>query len=170
LGAQISDYKDRVDMDTRLPLRQSRYLHEVEARDQEGFQDGLIWIGNCAAPGRIVRIRLKYANNTRKFYDELLKRYKKRFGEPSEWRGDPFQVVISWKWSFTDPAGNRISLILQHNTRDEEESFGNTVKMTLWNLIDAERLCWEKKSAANRKKTTRQKSPASPDWDKLLPH
>ena len=49
--------------------------------------------------------------------DELLERYKVNLGKPDEWRGDPFNILIAWKWSFTDKDGNNISLILQHNAR-----------------------------------------------------
>ena len=99
-----------------------------------------------------MRVRLKYADSSKKFYKELLKRFKRKFGDPTEWQGDPFHIVLAWKWAFTNPQGNRISLVLQHNTRDEEESIGNTVKITTWNLIEAERECYRQKSTAESKK------------------
>lgn len=101
-----------------------------------------------------------------------MKRYKKRFGEPSEWRGDPFHIVIAWKWSFVDANNKTISLILQHNTKDEEEKIGNSVKLTIWDLINEEQRCAEQKSAdmqkSSRKKERGEKS-KSIDWDRLIP-
>ena len=132
-------------MQTKMPLRRSKSIDEIEVRDLKGFKYGLIWVGNCIAPNRIVSIRMKYADSAKKFYDELLERFKQRFGEPSEWRGDPFHIVISWKWSFVDDQKNRISIILEHNKRDEDETVGNTVKMTMWNLIEEERNCENRK-------------------------
>lgn len=172
LGKHISEYKEFLKMDSMMPMRNRTFIHEVEVAELEGYKSGLIWVGNCADPGRIVRIKLKYIDSSRRFYNELLKRYKKRFGEPSEWRGDPFHIVIAWKWSFVDANNKTISLILQHNTKDEEEKIGNSVKLTIWDLINEEQRCAEQKSAdmqkSSRKKKRGEKS-KSIDWDRLIP-
>lgn len=167
LGKQLDEYKSRVQYETLFPLRHSKFIHEVEIDVPEGFKNGLLWVGTCADPGKIVRIRLKYQDASKKFYEALLKRFKQRFGNPSEWRGDPFHIVLAWKWAFTDKQGNRISLLLQHNTRDQEESIGNTVKMTMWNLVEEERRCHEKKEVGKEKKPS-GKTP-EPAWDLLIP-
>lgn len=168
LGKQLEAYESQVKYDTLFPLRHSKFINEIEINAPEGFKNGLLWVGNCAQPGKIMRIRLKYADSSKKFYNELLKRFKQKFGEPDEWQGDPFHIVIAWKWSFSDDKGNRISLVLQHNTRDEEESIGNTVKMTMWNLVEAERECYrEKASTKSKKKKSAKKSP--PPLDQLIP-
>lgn len=173
LGRNIAEYTEMVEMDTALPIRHMEYLKEVEIKEMEGFKSGLIWYGTCARPGQIVRIKLKYADSTKKFYDELLERFKERFGEPSEWRGDAFHVVIAWKWSFTDSENNNISMILQHNTKDEEEKRGNAVKLTVWNLIEEERLCFEKKHREFQEKPREQvrgeKGRGPVNWDLLIP-
>ena len=172
LGGNISEYKDRVKMETALPIRYAEYLTEVETNETDEFKSGLISYGNCAVPGRIIRVKLKYADSTKKFYEALLKQYKTRFGEPLEWRGDPFHVLIAWKWSFTDSQHNQISMILQHNTKDEEEKLGNAVKITLTNLLEQERICFEKKYPDQRTVKPSQKSEkksGSVLWDRLLP-
>jgi len=171
LGRDIGDYKKMVEMETSLPIRHMEYLKEVEIKEVEGFRSGLIAYGDCDAPGRIVRIKLKYADSTKKFYDTLLERFKKRFGEPSEWRGDPFQVIIAWKWSFTDSQNNTISMILQHNIRDEEQKMGNSIKLTMTNLLMKERLCFEKRHPESRKhpREHEPKSRGRIDWDRLVP-
>jgi hypothetical protein len=111
---------------------------------------------------------MKYVDASKKFYDELLKRFKQRFGEPSEWRGDPFHIIISWKWSFVDDQKNRISMILEHNKRAEDETIGNTVKMTMWNLIEEERNCEKEKfSKPGEAPTKTEEEP--PNWDLLIP-
>ncbi len=173
LGKHISDYKKMVKMESTIPIRHQEYLHELETGKLEGFKSGYIWIGNCSEPGRIVRIKLKYFDSTKKFYNLLLKRFKEKFGEPSEWRGDPFHVVIAWKWSFIDKEGNHISLILQHNTKDQEEKMGNSVKLTTTNMIEEERLCYEKKSDESGTHMTMQpheaKNKAPVNWDLFIP-
>ena len=170
LGGEMNDYKDLLKLDTILPIRYFETLKEVEIKEIEGFKTGLITFGTCSEPWKIVRFKFKYADSSKKFYDKLLEHFKKRFGEPHEWRGDPFHIVLAWKWSFTDKDNNSISLILQHNTRDQEEKQGNAIKMTMWNLIDKETLCYEKKRAGSVKKSPKP-GPRSKtiDWDKFIP-
>lgn len=172
LGGNISDYKDRLDMQSALPIRYQEYLTEVELNKLDGFKSGLITYATCDAPGLIVRIKLKYADSSKRFFEDLLKRYKQKFGEPSEWRGDPFHVMLSWKWSFVDPRLGLISMTLQHNSLDEEEKVGNSLKMTLTEQLASERRCFEKKSppdpvnASRKKKQAQQKGV---DWDRFVP-
>jgi hypothetical protein len=168
LGDPFSKYQDLVDMQTKMPLRRSTSIDAVEVRNPAGFKYGLIWVGNCTVPNRIVSIRMKYADSSKEFYDELLKRYKQRFGEPSEWRGDPFHIVISWKWSFVDDQKNRISMILEYNNKDEDETVGNTVKLTMWNLIEEERNCDKAKLPPPVDKSSRTIE-EPPNWDLLVP-
>ena len=170
LGGEMNDYKDLLKLDTILPIRYFETLKEVEIKEIEGFKTGLITFGTCSEPWKVIRFKFKYADSSKKFYNKLLKRFKKRFGEPNEWRGDPFHIVLAWKWSFTDKDNNSISLILQHNTRDQEEKKGNSVKMTMWNLIEKETLCHEKKRAETGKKSpkTGRKSKKI-DWNIFIP-
>jgi len=160
-------------MDTALPIRYREYLHEVEVINLDGYKSGLVAFGNCADLGRIIRIKLKYAYNDKKFFNELLQRFKKRFGEPDEWRGDPFQAIIAWKWSFNDEQNNKISMILQHSM-DEEEKYGNSLKLTNMTLMEKERLCYEKKNpyrpARGKKKLVHQKRRSKEeDYQRFIP-
>jgi len=173
LGKDISGFADKVKMDTSLPIRHMEYIQEVEIGKIEGFKSGLIGYGTCTKPNPIVRIKLKYADSSKKFYEKLLKRFKAGFGEPTEWRGDPFHIVIAWKWSFTDTQKNRISLTLSHNTLDLEEKRGNAVKLTMSSLIEKQRLCFEEKHPEFRKKDKKQrrkkKARRSANWDLYIP-
>jgi len=138
LDQDIKKFEDRVIMDTVLAVRYAENIEEVEIKFTKGFKSGLIAYGTCDQPGHIVRIKLKYADSSKKFYKDLLKRFKKRLGEPDEYRGDPFKIVDAWKWSFVDEQKNhRISLILQHNSKDEEEKMGNSVKLTNTTLMES---------------------------------
>lgn len=144
LGEQVAMFVDLVQMETSIVLRDRKYLREVRIRETDGYQSGTVTFGNCFKPGQIVRIKLKYEYSDKEFYNELLERFKKKFGEPDEWRGDPFHVIMAWKWSFRDENKNKISLILQHS-RDEEYKWGNSVKLTNTTLMERERLCYKKK-------------------------
>lgn len=169
LGADIAEYSDRIRPETALPLRYRESVKEVEIKDTPGFQSGVIWYGSCEHPGRILRIKLKYAHSDRAFFEKLLERFKQRFGEPGQWRGDPFHIVLAWKWAFTDEKGNDISLILKHNTKDHDDKIGNSVKLTVWDWVDAEGKCLEKSRAngADPGKSGTDKGPV--DWDLLIP-
>jgi hypothetical protein len=170
LGGPMSDFKDQVDMNTVLATRYLESLKEVEAKEIKGYKTGLVTYGTCIQPSRIVRLRFKYADSSKRFFDELLKRYKINMGQPDKWRGDPFHIVIAWKWQFTDKDGNRISIILQHNTRDEEEKQGNSVKMTMWNLVLEEDRCFEKEHPATAKPPHFTfNDPDSVNWLPLIP-
>ncbi len=163
LGEQIAMFVDLVRMETATPLRDRKYLREVRIREIDGYRTGTVSFGNCNRPGQIVRIKLKYEYSDKKFYDGLLAQFKKRFGEPDEWRGDPFHVIIAWKWAFTDKNNNKISLTLQHS-RDEDYKWGNSVKLTNTTLLEQERICYQKKHPG---KSDSQKSKASAKKRKL---
>lgn len=172
LGGKLSDHINKVEMDTVLPVRYLESLKEVEAEDIWGFKTGLVSYGTCMDPPRIVRLKFKYADASKTFYDELLRRFKARFGKPDEYRGDPFHIVVAWKWSFVDENNNDISLILQHNTRDEEEKQGNSIKMTMWKLFNREILCFEKKhpiSAESKDTNFKFNKTDSINWEHFIP-
>jgi hypothetical protein len=116
---------------------------------------------------------MKYADASRSFYDALLARVERRFGKPTAYDGDPFHIVIEWKWSFVDADGNQITLYLSHNSRDTEEKFGNAVKLTLANGVDEERQCF----LAGKPQQREPKTPPHPplkamtaeDWKQFIP-
>ena len=145
LGSELKSDEHKLMMDTILPIRHLESLKEIEIKPIDGFKSGMAYYGTCTEPNRLIRIKFKFADPSERFYNKLLDAYKKKFGEPTEWRGDSFQVVQAWKWSFTDEKGNTISLILQHNTEDSDEKLGNIVKMTMTNLYRDELACFEKK-------------------------
>lgn len=172
LGKNIKHYHHRINALSAMPIRYREYLQEVEVVPDKNFTSGLIAYGNCRTPGKIVRIKLKYRNGNRKFYNRLLSRFKKRFGEPKEWRGDPFGVVLAWKWSFIGTDGRTVSLTLQHNTKDAEQKLGNAVKLSLTSGIEEERRCFKDrhtllKDRYDEKQPGQSTGPV--DWDTLIP-
>jgi hypothetical protein len=173
LDRSIDAYKERVILETALPIRYMENIQEVEIKPIEGFKSGLIAYGTCYRPGHIVRIKLKYADESKTFFEQLLKRFEDKFGKPDEYRGDPFHILISWKWSFVDSRNNRISLTLQHNTLDEEEKVGNAVKLTMSNLLEEDRNCFRKQMTDQRELLRQRKwDPIDLDlagWERFVP-
>lgn len=170
LGDDINTYGQKVDLSSTLSIRYAGYLKEVLIKDIPGFKTGRVYYGACDAPGKIVRIRLKYADSSKGFYEEVLDKITHRFGKPTEWRGDPFGAVLAWKWSLPREDGGRVSMILQHNSVDQEQSKGNTIKLTLASQLDKERACYQKdhpkKVEAGGKEAKKR---AARDWLLLLP-
>ena len=174
LGRPIQEVSKKVIMETALPVRYMENLQEVEIMPLEGFKSGLIAFGTCRKPSNIVRIKLKYADGSLDFYAELLKRFKQKFGEPDEYQGDPFRVFISWKWSFKDRSQNPVSLVLQHNLRDEDEKIGNAVKLTLHSQLEEDVRCFRQQKL-DRREELRQRTQTAPSsderpWGRFVPN
>ena len=173
LNQKISAFEDQILMDTALPVRYAENIEEVEIKPTQGFKSGLIAYGTCSKPGHIVRIKLKYADASKKFFEDLLKQFNKRFGEPDEYRGDVFKIVIAWKWSFVDEENHKISLILQHNAMDEDEKIGNAVKITDTTLMEEDLECYKRKQLDSRDRLRQRKwetvDPGDTGWERFLP-
>ena len=173
LNQNISELKEYVIMETALPIRHMENIEEVEIKPIKGIKSGLIAYVTCSAPGHIVRIKLKYEDSSKKFYETLLKRIKKKFGKPDEYRGDPFHIVLSWKWSFIDKKNNRITMTLQHNSMDTEEKMGNSIKLTNRNLIEEDLKCYKVKALDQRQKLRHRDwkvmTPGLSGWDLFVP-
>lgn len=149
LGSDISTVHQRCQMSTDLPLPDERHLNEIYLKPGfvPGVKSGTVAYATCAKKGAIVRIKLKFDNDSKDFFNKLLDRYKKQFGDPKEWRGDPFQMVVSWKWSFQSAEGRQINLELTHS-EDEDYKTGNFVKMTQRSLWESEAACLRKSNMA----------------------
>jgi hypothetical protein len=172
LGGTLTAYRQHIKPNTALPVRYLESLKEAEAKKIRGYKTGLVAYTTCLTPSRIVRLKFKYADSSKRFYDQLLERFKARFGEPDEYRGDPFHIVVAWKWAFTDENNNDISLLLQHNTRDEEEKKGNSIKMTMWNLLNEELGCFEAKhqqSTQSKDADFRFDKDQPIEWQRFIP-
>jgi hypothetical protein len=173
LNQNISEIKDYVIMETALPIRHMENIEEVEIKAIEGIKSGLIGYATCKAPGKIVRIKLKYADPSKKFFEELLVRIKKNFGKPGEYQGDPFHIVLSWKWSFVDNKNERITLTLQHNSMDMEEKIGNSIKLTNRSLMEKDLKCHKAKALDPREKLRHRDwtvmTPGLSGWDLFVP-
>lgn len=165
LGSDIGQYKDRIDAGTAMPVMDMRYLIEVNTKYIAGYKKGTLIYGTCTEPEKIVRIKMKYEDPSKQFYEKLLNVFKKKYGKPDEWRGDAFHHFIAWKWSFRNSNNDSISMILQHAVEGNlDHPDGNVIKLTNWTAVERERQCYEKKSAKPD-----QKVPAEAGAVKKLP-
>lgn len=108
------------------------------------------------------------------FLANTIKRFEKRFGKRKEWRGDSFNIFISWKWSLQDSPDERVSMIVQHNIKDPNRKMGNNIKLTRWDLIEAECHIFKQKNSEKtpekhlNKEKYKKRNPKN--WDQLIPY
>jgi hypothetical protein len=136
-----------------------------------GYRSGYVDYGRCASPGRIVRIKMRYADDSLEFFDKILSALKKRYGEPSQWRGNAFGTLRTWKWSLTAADGSRVSLILMYYAGDDGTfTQGNSIRIAASDFIRQEERCQEAKNAAagGSPKLGPPPQPLGLDW--FLPH
>jgi len=60
-----------------------------------------------------------------------------------------------------------VTLVLQHNLKDADESIGNTVKLSLPDELAAERKCFNE--IGYRQQEESKKEESIRDWETLLP-
>lgn len=171
LGAKISDYKDSILPETALPIRHSEFLSEVDVKPPVGYKSGYITYGSCDQVERIVRIKLKYDREDKEFFNDLLERFKEKFGNP-EYKGDAFRACLAWRWNFNDSSGDKIGLLLEHNCdQDEDVNAGNAIKLIFRSEIEKQRSCFEKKyNEIKQGETSDEKTKGKPDFKSLVPN
>lgn len=144
LGTNIKAYEGRITSEGAFTVRLRPYLKEAAVSVPEGFGSGYVVYGACDAPGTIVRVKVKYEDDRRAFFDRLLEALKKQYGVPSQYVGDPFQAYVAWKWVFDVSKDEKISMILSHYDGDDEEhTQGNALKLSLTSQIARESRCYE---------------------------
>lgn len=162
LGSDVREYPD---------VMNTNFLKEMVVTDWRGFRKGVISYGICKYSDKILRIQLKYQDPSRDYFQKLLKEYKKNYGAPHEWKGDSFGILHIWKWYFVDSENRKVSLSLQHNLRNPNETIGNMVKLSFPEMLDEERSCFnqmceEMKSEEDKQRLEELKKP---DWQYLIP-
>lgn len=162
LGSKVNDYPD---------FEVSNYLKETVVMDWHGFRKGIIFYGICHDPGTIVKIQMKYEDSTKEFYNTLLKRFKQKYGPPTEWDGDSFGIKHIWKWRFTDAQGRRVNMQLQHNLRDADQNIGNQVKISYPEMMEKENLCFLQmcQDISDPEKKKRKELLKETGWEYLIP-
>lgn len=162
LGSRVDEYPDII---------QTNFMKEMVITDWHGFRKGVISSGTCLHKDRILKIDMKYEDKSKSFYQQLLKKYRKKFGPPDSWQGDSFGVKYVWKWFFIDENQDRVSLALQFNSKDSNETIGNMVKLSYPGKIEEERLCFVEMCDDSKVKGDKEltKQPKKADWSFLIP-
>jgi len=153
LGDHISSCEEMCVEDTAIALRDEMYITEINIdRGQlPGVRGGTIGVGNCFAPGTIVRVKIKFQDRSEELFEDLLDLYDKKLGKKRTWQGDAFHIIQSWQWVFTGEKGEKVEILLTYS-RNPEFRPGVSVKMTLRSLYLKELECWKKKHEKEHEK------------------
>lgn len=133
------------------------YLGLAPVAPVPGYRSGYVDYGLCARPGRIVRIKMNYGNDSLEFFNRLMTMLTTRYGEPREWRGNAFGTLRTWKWSLRMADTNQpVSLILMHY-EGEDGAFteGNSIRLSATGMVREEEACY----AAKNQHAVGQKGP-----------
>lgn len=162
LGSNVASYPEIV---------QSNFLKEVVITEWHGFRKGVISYGTCRYNGQILKIDMKYDDKSKEFFKTVLVKFREKFGEPDSWNGDSFGVMLAWKWNFVDSEQNQVSLTLQHNGKNSNETLGNVVKLSYPEKIEEERLCFADMCEKYKEKTDENRllELKKTDWSYLIP-
>ena len=157
LGADIKEYKGKVDMSEADKEFFRPYLSQTPVNPMPGFRSGYLSYGTCKNPGMVVRIKLNYDDDSLDFFNKVLEALKKKYGDPDEWRGNPFGTLRTWKWSMPSEAGDDISLILMYYQGDDGAyTKGNSIRINAWNRIVAEEECFKAKGGDKQTKEDKE--------------
>lgn len=145
LGTSISEYKDLLQMDTLQADRDALFVNEVSLRNNSinCIRGGSLIAGNCTGSDDVIGIKLKFADRSKSLYDRLEKEYKKKFGNPTRWIGDPFHNVIAWEWILRDD-DDVLSITLSYSVVSDMRP-GVSIKMLLRSEWDEESACYSDK-------------------------
>lgn len=162
LGSDVKSYPNIVD---------SNFMKEVVVTDWHGFRKGVISYGICLYSDTILKIDMKYEDKSKKFYHKVLKKIKAEYGDPDTWSGDSFGLTYIWKWHFTDKDNDRVTLKLQFNAKDSNETIGNMIKLSYPDKIADERRCFMEMCEVNKENFNANdlEKLKQSDWSHLIP-
>jgi len=148
LGDEAKQHHKRIRLNKPRPMEAAPWLQRLPVTGDKYFTGGYVLVGTCAAPGRVVRIKLRYRDTSVDFFRKLAGDMLGSYGDPAEYKGDFEGRTMGNKWSFTDSSTRPVSLILQHTEgEDPELGTGTTIKLTNWGLLEAERACYQERHA-----------------------
>ncbi len=150
LGEPAENYADYYWSNSAAKLRDKPFLTEATIRRAQfpGIRGGSLAWGNCANPGTLIEMKLKFEDRERDLYKKLYSIYKKNWGEPDEWQGNAFNTIQSWKWMVRD-GDERINIVLTWSESKDMRP-GVSIKMTMRTLWEEEYACYHEQLDEHR--------------------
>lgn len=152
LGSQFDEYKDLCRMEFYGSNSDIIFLKDAPLKEEAipGIRGGDIYAATCAHPGEVVRVKLKFSDRKKRLYESLLERYKDKFGEPDNYKGDAFRNVVAWEWLISDDT-RTVNLTLMYSI-DPEFRPGVSIKMTDETMLREDYECYQKEHHEPRRK------------------
>lgn len=149
LGDDATQITKRIDMQTAAAQFGRPAFMRARLAPIEGYRSGYITWGECEVPGRIVRIKMNYADPSLEFFERILQALSARWGKPDVWRGDAFGTLRAWKWDLSGPDGTSVSMILSHY-RGEDDTYteGNALRIANRSWMEQEAECDRRREQA----------------------
>jgi len=170
IGVDIKEYKGKADLAEADKEFFRPYLEVVPVNPLPGYRSGYLSYGLCKAKGKTLRIKLNYEDSSLAFYEKLLTALKEKYGEPSEWRGNAFGTLRTWKWSLASEKGDDVSLILMYYQGDDGAyTKGNSIRISSTGAIEAEEACYKAKGKAEPDAAKNAAAPVK-DFNWYLPN
>lgn len=145
LGDDISRYQTICDIEQGRAIPDTPFLNEACLHPQalNGVRGGSLIYGSCANPGKVMGIKIKFAEMSKRLFKNLLGRYTKRFGDPTAYKGDPQRNAVAWEWDISGSEGRHVKVLLMYST-DPATRPGVSIQMTDHSLLDLEFTCYRK--------------------------
>lgn len=170
LGSDVAKYKDKIYSESKVPVWGQEHLHRAQLKPMQGFRSGYLTYGTCAVPGRILRIKVSYEDESLDFFNTLLDALKARYGKNPEWRGDAFGTLRVWKWAVSDAGGQSVSIILEYYSGDDgSHTPGNSLRISVPGWMDEEAACYKAKGSPEPEKQKVQAKEKKLGLDYFLP-
>ena len=155
LGEPVAKAKGRINTKKVRDVDGAPWVRRMPVAGDKFFSGGYVLVGTCFAPGTVTRIKMRYRDPGLDFFRTVSGEMLKHYGDPTQYKGDLEGRTMGNKWAFSDARLRPISLILQRTEgEDPELGAGNTLKLTNWGLLEAERACWQERHGAQKAPTT----------------
>ncbi|KUG29788.1 hypothetical protein ASZ90_000319 [hydrocarbon metagenome] len=169
LGGDIAQYAQFVNADSATKGFFRPHLEMVSLKAREGLRSAYADYGTCQNKGRIVRVKVNYSDGSLAFFEKVLTELKKRYGNPEDWRGNPFGTLRAWKWSIAS-GNDRISMVLMYYAGDDGEyTEGNSLRITSRNMVEEEDRCYAGRKESGEPAMELRKPADVSELDWLLP-
>ncbi len=79
IGNDVSTIRSLLEENSATCPWQEEYIKRIGLKDMEGYKGGYVVVGNCKRKDIILRMKLKYQDDSMEFFNKLYGKIEKRF-------------------------------------------------------------------------------------------